>query len=167
MSDAVNNRFSAGKLKFIPGLLVCGVIGIGLALRILGAGETDQNQTFKLREVSVFDPGKDDFIRGQMCRCQDKPFPEVKTHPAFVSQVPIFGSIRFGGRPNETNSGLLFYFAVDESSGTGKGYDEFASIRNFDFQEPQQDFFLVAPERGVIASWPIFVEEKQKPFQPA
>ena len=123
MSDAVNNRFSAGKLKFIPGLLVCGVIGIGLALRILGAGETDQNQTFKLREVSVFDPGKDDFIRGQMCRCQDKPFPEVKNHPAFVSQVPIFGSIRFGGRPNETNSGLLFYFAVDESSGTGKGYD--------------------------------------------
>ena len=63
MSDAVNNRFSAGKLKFIPGRLVCGVIGIGVALRILGAGETDQNQTFKLREVSVFDPGKDDFIR--------------------------------------------------------------------------------------------------------
>ena len=45
-------------------------------------------------------------------------------------------------------------------NGTGKGYDEFASIRNFDFQVPQQDFFLVAPERGVIASWPIFLEEE-------
>ena len=45
-------------------------------------------------------------------------------------------------------------------NGTGKGYDEFAAIRNFDFQEPQQDFFLVAPGRGVIASWPIFVDER-------
>jgi len=64
MSDAVDKRFSAGKLKLIPGLLVGGLIGIGLAFRILSAGETNQNITFKLREVSVFDAGKDRFMRG-------------------------------------------------------------------------------------------------------
>jgi hypothetical protein len=127
------------------GLFVCGLIGIGLAFRILGAGETNQNKTFKLREVSVFDPGENNFLRGQMCRCQDKPFPEVKNYPAFISQVPIFGSVRFGGRPDETNSGLLFYFAVDESSGTGKGYDRLyfdanrdLDLRNDPVAKPQQ-----------------------------
>jgi len=123
MFSAVNNRFTAGKSNLILGLLVCGLIGIGFAFRILGAGETSNNGTYKLREVSVFDAGKDHFIRGQMCRCQDKPCPEVKNYPAFVSQVPIFGSVRFGARSDETNSGRLFYFAVDESRGTGKGYD--------------------------------------------
>ena len=110
-------------MKLILALLFCGLIGISLASRILGAGDTNQNTTFKLREVSVFDAGKDHFLRGQMCRCQDKPFPEVKNYPAFISGMPIFGSVRFGGRLDETNSGLLFYFAVDESRGTGKGYD--------------------------------------------
>ena len=40
-------------------------------------------------------------------------------------------------------------------NGTGKGYDEYAALNNFDFQKPQQDFFLVAPHHHVIASWPI------------
>jgi len=71
-----------------------------------------------------------------MCRCQDKSFPEVKNYPAFTSQAPIFGSVRFGGRQDETNSGLLFYFAVDESRGTGKGYDRlyFDANRDLDLR---------------------------------
>jgi hypothetical protein len=145
MSDAVDKRFSAGKLKLIPGLLVGGLIGIGLAFRILSAGETNQNITFKLREVSVFDAGKDRFMRGQMCRCQDKPFPEVKNYPAFTSQAPIFGSVRFGASADQTNSGLLFCFAVDESRGTGKGYDRLyfdgnrdLDLRNDPVAKPQQ-----------------------------
>jgi hypothetical protein len=46
-------------------------------------------------------------------------------------------------------------------NGSGKGWDEFAQISNFDYQRPMQDFFLVAPQAGVIASWPIFCEEPE------
>jgi hypothetical protein len=139
MPHAANNRLSAGKLKFIMGLLACGLIGIGVAFRIFGAGETSQNKTFRLREVSVFDSGENNFLRGQMCRCQDKPFSEVKNYPTFVSQVPVFGSVRFGGRFDDTNSGQLYYFAVDESSGTGKGYDRlyFDANRDLDLRNDQ------------------------------
>jgi len=47
-------------------------------------------------------------------------------------------------------------------NGAGKGYDEYASINNFDYQPPMQDFFLVAPKSGVIASWPIFCEAENE-----
>jgi hypothetical protein len=151
MTHAANNGFCAGKSKFVPGLIVCGLIGIGLAFHILGAGETNNTGTYKLREVSVFDPGKDNFLRGQMCRCQDKPFSEVKHYPAFTSQAPIFGSVRFGARLDETNAGLLFYFAADESRGTGKGYDRFYFDANRDLDlrnDPVAKLQLSPPDHG-------------------
>jgi hypothetical protein len=123
MTHSGKNRFFAGKLKVTLGLLVGGLIGVGVAFQILGAGESDDDRTFKLREVSAFGEGRGNFIRGQMCRCQDKPFPEVKNYPHFASRAPIFGSVRFGAKSSQPDSGLLFYFAVDESRGTGKGYD--------------------------------------------
>ena len=115
-----------------PIFLVSAAAVCGLALQFPASGETGQNETFKLREVSVFSTDKEGFLRGQMCRCQDKPFSEVKQYPAFVSQVPIFGSVRFGQKSDQTNSGVTFYFAVDESRGTGKGYDRLYFDRNRD-----------------------------------
>ena len=106
---------------------------------------------FKLREVSVFDPGKENFLRGQMCRCQDKPFSEVKHYPAFTSKTPIFGSVKFGGRLDDTNAGALFYFAVDESRGTGKGYDRlyFDANRDLDLRnDPVAKLQLSPPDHG-------------------
>jgi len=50
-------------------------------------------------------------------------------------------------------------------NGAGKGYDEYASINNFDFQPPMQDFFMVAPKAGVIASWPIFCEAENESWK--
>lgn len=47
-------------------------------------------------------------------------------------------------------------------NGSGKGWDEYAQVCNFDYQLPMQDFFLVAPSAGVIAGWPIFCEEPSK-----
>lgn len=43
-------------------------------------------------------------------------------------------------------------------SGSGKGYDEYAFVSQFEFQPPQQDLFFVAPKRGITASWPVFLE---------
>ena len=161
MNHVGGNRFSGGKLKLILGLLCCGLIGVGLAFQILGDGETKDNRTFKLRDVSVFDGNKESFLRGQICRCQDKPFTEVKNYPAFASHSPIFGAARFGARANQTNAGALFYFAVDESRGTGKGYDRlyFDGNRDLDLRndpvaklQPNPPDHGYAPNFGGIKS---------------
>jgi hypothetical protein len=47
-------------------------------------------------------------------------------------------------------------------NGAGKGFDEYAFINNFDFQPPQQDFFLTDARRGVVGEWPIFVQSKDE-----
>jgi hypothetical protein len=125
MTKETDCWFSVEKLKLILTLLVCGLIGVGVAFQIRGAVETNNNTTFKLREVSAFEGRNESFLRGQICRCQDTPFPEVKNYPKFASQAPIFGAVRFGERSFQPDSGQLFYFAVDESRGTGKGYDRF------------------------------------------
>lgn len=52
-------------------------------------------------------------------------------------------------------------------NGSGKGFDEYAAVMNFDFQTPQQDLFFVAPGRGVIAEWPVFCHCDDEPWVPA
>lgn len=49
-------------------------------------------------------------------------------------------------------------------NGCGKGWDEYAMGSNFDFQEPQQDFFLVNRKHGVIGSLPIFCLDENEPW---
>ena len=139
MPHAPNQRLSAGKWILILALLACGLIGTGVAFRNSGSDETGQNTTFKLHKVSVFEKGHDNFLRGQMCRCQDKPFSEVKGYPTFVSKVPVFGAVGFGAYSDDTNSGHLYYFALDESRGTGNGYDQlyFDSNRDLDLRNDQ------------------------------
>lgn len=106
------------------GVLVCAWLGLGLAAPLLGAADAGQgDEVFKLREVSVFEGGHQSFTRGQMGECQDKPFPEVKAYPDFRSKKPVYGSVSFATQRGQPNSGTRFHFAVDESQGTGKGYD--------------------------------------------
>jgi hypothetical protein len=123
-------------LKLSLGLLVCGLIGIGLAFQILGQGETNSNGTYKLREVSVFEQGQDNFLRGQSGVCTGKPFSEVKAYPKFKSSKPIYGSVSFAGKRDDPGSRRTFYYALDESEGTGKGYDRlyFDSNRDLDLR---------------------------------
>jgi hypothetical protein len=153
MTKVVDNPFSAGKWKLVLGLLVCGLIGAGVAFQIHAIGETNDNRIFKLREVSVFDGNKEPFIRGQTCVCRDKPFPEVKHYPDFASKAPLFGAVRFGAKASQTNSGLLFYFAVDESRGTGKGYDRlyFDGDRDLDLRnDPVVKLQPHPPDHGYV-----------------
>ncbi len=91
--------------------------------RAFAATENSKGEVFKLREVSVFEQSDDSFLRGQSAQSQEQPFAEVKSYPAFASIKPIYGSVRFAADYGQTNGGLLFYFAMDESKGTGKGYD--------------------------------------------
>ena len=110
--------------------LLGGFFALGFAIATLAAAQPPKEEVFKLRGISVFGlsgTGRDGayFLRGQAGECKDKPLAEVQNYPAFKSQKPIYGSVRFGGEyyGDRTNSGLLFYYALDESRGTGKGYD--------------------------------------------
>jgi hypothetical protein len=108
------------------GVEFCWVAWLVALLSLLANGPraaASNPQVFKLAETSVFSSGKDNFLRGQRAQSQDKPFAEVRQYPAFASQKPIYGSVRFAADHGQTNGGMLFYFAIDESKGTGKGYD--------------------------------------------
>lgn len=86
--------------------------------------ENVEAQAFPMKEISAFDiKDMTDFRRGQNVECKDKPEPEVKAWPAFKSEKPVYGIARFVGEYGDENSGVKYYFAVDEQGGTGKGYD--------------------------------------------
>jgi len=118
-------RFTVGGLTRAICLLACGVVGPGLSVRASAATGTDEEQIFKLREVSVFERNETRFLRGQSAVCRDVPDSEVMAYPRFASEKPVYGSVRFAGKPSDSSSDVLWYFAVDESRGTGKGYDRF------------------------------------------
>ncbi len=80
-------------------------------------------QVFALREVSAFEEGGQDFTRGQSGECRDQPYEQVKGYPRFTSKKPVYGVVRFELNYQQPDSGTPCYFAIDESQGTGKGYD--------------------------------------------
>jgi len=121
MKTADGYRIRSGGLKLW--LCLCVLALPGVAWRALAAAEDGKGEVFKLREVSVFEQSEDSFLRGQTGQSQDKPYAEVKSYPVFVSKKPVYGSVRFAADYGQTNGGLLFYFAMDESQGTGRGYD--------------------------------------------
>jgi hypothetical protein len=151
----IKSRFSASRVAVsVAAVVVLGAIGLAVAG---GPGaDATHDATFKLRELSVFDVSKDDgakgsFLRGQMCRCQTEPSAEVRHYPVFVSRVPLYGSVKFGGRPDDTNSADTYYFALDESQGTGKGYDHlyFDGNRDLDLaNDPVLSLQPTAPDHG-------------------
>jgi len=132
-------RFRLGALWFLG----CGLAGLALAQALPAADAVPGERVFKFRETSAFSSsdyeslrGISDWVQGQSADCQEQPCPAVKAYPEFASKKPIYGSIRFDERADEKESGTLYYFAIDESQGTGKGYDRlyFDSNRDLDLR---------------------------------
>lgn len=93
-----------------------------------GNNEKTGDLVFGLEEVSAFELDKqllnsNRFIRGKFGECSEQPGIEVFAYPAFKSDKPIYGSVRFAGQFSEDEPKHLYFFAVDESAGTSKGYD--------------------------------------------
>ena len=143
MKTAGRQQGCSGGLKLW--VFLCALAMLGLASRAFAAAEDGKGKVFKLREISVFEQGEDNFLRGQTAPTHDEPFAEVKNYPVFVSKKPIYGSVRFAADYGQTNGGLLFYFAIDESQGTGKGYDRlyFDLNRDLDLRNDS----VVMPQR--------------------
>ncbi len=100
----------------------------------------DDAAAFGLTEISAFDvpaPIWYHFTSGQYVKCGAEPNERVKRCPSFASSQPLFGSLVVGAQPSQRDSGLCYPFAVDESAGTGRGYDRlyFDSNRNGDLTD--------------------------------
>ncbi|MBM4026648.1 MAG: hypothetical protein FJ280_14785 [Planctomycetes bacterium] len=95
-----------------------------------GAGEW----TFKLKEVSAFDLTEQarEFAEGQRAICGASPDPNVRVYPRFTSQQPLYGRVSFADRTAEPAPRTTYRLALDESKGTGQGYDRLYFDRNQD-----------------------------------
>jgi len=93
-----------------------------------GAEEYANQLVFDLQEVSVFDLSDEisqEFLRGQMTICdnQSNRVWPCKS-PDFESDKPLYGSVGFSGRfAGSVPPSGMYYLAIDESAGTGTGYD--------------------------------------------
>jgi hypothetical protein len=83
-----------------------------------GAAEELARREFPLEEVSAVDISDS----GHSCGCGNSPDPNV-VYPAFSSAKPLYGIIRVDMDVQTVHSGAAYSFAIDESGGTGAGYD--------------------------------------------
>jgi hypothetical protein len=101
-----------------PMLLTCWFGALCLTLGVAGPGAQDSTarRVFPLEETSSLDD------RGHPCVCSEQADPNV-AYPAFTSGKPLYGLLRVDMEFGEERSGTPYPFALDESAGTGTGYD--------------------------------------------
>ena len=109
-------------------IIGCSVAALCLVfgMTVPGCREEPEEMVVSLEEVSVFEVPEQvhwDFVAGQGVSCAEQPDPNVTAYPPFISTQPLFGRVHL---PREIHRGLhgrWYYFALDESGGTGQGYD--------------------------------------------
>jgi len=124
-----------------------------------GCKHKTEDRISKLKEISAFRVDEKllhKFVRGQLSICGEQPESEVRIYPAFKSDKPLYGSIRFAGEYGQENSGILYHFAVDESQGLGKGYDRlyFDLNRDLDLTNDKPRVSLKRPPKGATLENP-------------
>ncbi len=130
-------RDAAPAARLFPGRLasfttaVCATLALATLPGLRGASPPGE-RVFSLREASAFEVGESEFVRGQSGETQTNKHAEVKAYPQFTSSNPIYGLVRLGVDYRVRGSGTTYYFAIDESKGTGKGYDRFYFDLNHD-----------------------------------
>ncbi|MBN2133343.1 MAG: hypothetical protein JW741_27845, partial [Sedimentisphaerales bacterium] len=97
-------------------------------------------KAFDLAEISAFEVPKSvrhSFVMGQRAMYGEDPNEEVRRYPSFTSDKPLYGTVAFGAAYGKPEEGLSYAFALDESGGTGKGYDRlyFDANRNADLTD--------------------------------
>jgi len=114
---------------------------------------------FELKEVSTFDfpQSSTSFVRGQSSSCSEEPEGGVKGYPAFKSDRPLYGSFYFRGKPVRAKRMSMCSFAVDESRGTGEGYDRLYLDLDGDrdLRNDRPLSLLKRPPEGALLSWSI------------
>jgi hypothetical protein len=109
--------------------LICRIAVLYLAVvtTAWGAESGSEKLVFPLEEV----PNFDNWDMGHHCVCQSEPESNV-VYPAFSSGQPFYGQIRVDMELDDPHSGTVCHFALDESGGTGAGYDRLYVDLNHD-----------------------------------
>ncbi len=128
---------------------------LALMLAPFGCKRKSSALVFELDEVSAFEVPKElhwYFVSGQAADCNERPDPNVKKYPAFKSDKPLYGSIQLPREFHRKASGLLYHFAIDESAGTGQGYDllYFDLNRDLDLTNDEPRSHQDNPPKGAI-----------------
>ena len=76
---------------------------------------------FPLEEIPI--PPSGGFFSGPSAGCLETPSPDVKEYPRFASSAPLFGRIDLDPNASGGKALVPYHFALDESKGTGTGYD--------------------------------------------
>lgn len=120
------------------------------------AGAADKVATCDMEEVSALRSG--DFKGGQSVRCTKNRVEEVKKYPKFKSDNAMFGTAIFDRSLIDPEAGIKFHVAIDESEGTGEGFDRLYFDLNGDLDltndepvKPMED-----PPKGVPTSHVVF-----------
>jgi len=92
----------------------------------------DAEAVFELREASAFKALGAPPMRGQFGRLEERPNPAVRAYPKLQSARPRYGRVRFGLAELDQCTGPEYCFVLDESGGTGKGYDRLYFDANAD-----------------------------------
>jgi hypothetical protein len=133
-------------------------VGLLLATTAMTSAGGVEGQGFELQEVSTFDLPESTasgFLMGHRSVCSDKADPNVTKYPPFKSRQPLYGSVDFSDPMGGTVERAIYFYAVDESRGTGKGYDRLYFDLNRD-GDLTNDKALAAqknPAAGAMLKW--------------
>ncbi len=137
------------------GTLLRGGMGLLLAVAVgpvAVAGET----VFDLEEVSVFESGRKNrgFLRGQRWRMISEGH-KIEVLPTFQSENPLFGCACFSRHEDGDECSTTRWYAVDESGGTGTGYDRlyFDLNRDLDLTNDPVLAALSDPPAGALLGY--------------
>lgn len=135
---------------------VCLPINVAFGQQELAGQKGSGELVFELEEVSVFDVNKVSvrFTSGHRIACELKADPNVK-YPAFKSDKPLYGLVRFDMESGEEHSGTPYHFAIDESEGAERGYDRlyFDLNRDLDLTNDVPLASLENPPKGAILDY--------------
>jgi hypothetical protein len=117
------SRWSSCRRYGLPALAVLSLTWVIWASA--GRGGAARERAFTLKEVSALDllDRVGDFTVGQQAVCAEKPDSNVVAYPPFTSRQPLYGAVNFAIPTARPDPATLYHFALDESGGTGKGYD--------------------------------------------
>jgi hypothetical protein len=114
-------------------LWLAGQVGLAGVAAVGPGSSAGEAATYTTAEVSLADSNPWTFLLNAQVTPYLGPAPEpgVKVYPKFISTRPAYGRVIFD-RDLLHDTFLTYYFALDESGGTGSGYDRLHLDTNCD-----------------------------------
>jgi hypothetical protein len=131
------------------------ILCLVIPLAPFGCKKETEELAFDLDEVSAFEVPEKlhwSFVCGQTAECNELPDPNVREYPSLKSDKPLYGSVKMPYEHHQKPPSPLYHFVIDESAGTGKGYDRLYFDLNLDQDLTNDTLLLIQddPPQGAI-----------------